>query len=59
MEHFLEGIALLRVYTFKILCEEAKKILNSLQRNEEIAKENFTYENHLKVSRFCSPELEL
>ena len=52
MEHFLEGIALLRVYTFKILCEEAKKILNSLQRNEEIAKENFTYENHLKVSIF-------
>ena len=52
------------VYTLQILCifflcEEAKKILNSLQWNEEIAKENFTYENHLKVSKFCSPELEL
>ena len=41
------------------LCEEAKKILNSLQRNKEIVKETFTYENHLKVSKFCSPELEL
>ena len=36
----------LQILCIFFLCEEAKKILNSLQRNEEIAKENFTYENH-------------
>ena len=38
------------------LCEEAKKILNSLQRK---VKENFTYKNHWKVSKSCNPQLEL
>jgi hypothetical protein len=37
---------------FWILCKKSEE-------NEEIAKENFTYKNHSKVSKFCSPELEL
>ena len=41
------------------LCEEAKKILNSLQRKRRKAKENFTYKNHWKVSKSCNPQLEL
>ena len=35
----------------------AKKILNSLQKKQINAKENFTYKNHLKFSKFCSSEL--
>ena len=47
---------LCKFFEFFFLCEGAKKILNSLQWKEEIAKESFTYENHLKVSIFCSPD---
>ena len=36
--------------------EENLKFFAKKRRN---AKENFTYKNHLKFSKFCSPELEL
>ena len=49
----------LQILCIFFLCEEAKKILNSLRRKRRKAKENFTYKNHWKVSKSCNPELEL
>ena len=49
----------LQILCIFFLCEEAKKILNSLQRKRRKAKENSTYKNHWKVSKSCNPQLEL
>ena len=40
----------LQFFALFILCKEAKKNLNSLQRNKENAKENFTNKNHFKTA---------